>query len=176
MAEQKKYDRAAEDTGNIVDIGHVNVCITDQQVATDYYVTGLGLTADPFLNVGARLMWINVGRSQFHMPTGEPDVVRGTIGLVVPSREELLARLASVRKFLSGTKFEFRETNDAVETVCPWGNRITLHAPDADRFGRIVLGMPYVEFDVRPGTAERIARFHRAVMQAPPAGMRSAHA
>ena len=131
MAEPKKYDRAAEDFGNIVDIGHVNICITDQQVATDYYVTGLGLTRDPFLNVGARLMWVNVGRSQFHMPTGEPDVVRGTIGLVVPSREELLDRLASVRKFLSGTKFEFRETNDCVETVCPWGNRINLHAPDA---------------------------------------------
>jgi catechol-2,3-dioxygenase len=167
MVEQKKYDRAAEDTGNIVDIGHVNVCITDQQVATDYYVTGLGLTRDPFLNVGARLMWINVGRSQFHLPTGEPDVVRGTTGLVVPNREELLARLASVKKFLAGTKFEFRETNDCVETVCPWGNRINLHTPDAERFGRIVLGMPYVEFDVRPGTAERIARFYREVIGTP---------
>src|SRR4029078_1265843 len=152
MAEQKKYDRAAEDTGNIVDIGHVNVCITDQQVATDYYVTGLGLTRDPFLNVGARLMWINAGRSQFHMPTGEPDVVRGTIGLVVPNHEELLARLASVRKFLNGTKFDFRETNDGVETVCPWGNRITLHAPDADRFGRILPGLPAAALTAPRGT------------------------
>jgi len=29
-----------------------------------------------------------------------------------------------------------------------------------------VLGMPYIEFDVRPGTAERIARFYRDVMGA----------
>jgi len=29
-----------------------------------------------------------------------------------------------------------------------------------------VLGMPYIEFDVRPGTAERIARFYREVMGA----------
>ena len=27
--------------------------------------------------------------------------------------------------------------------------------------------MPYVRFDVRPGTAERIARFYRDVMHAP---------
>ena len=40
-----------------------------------------------------------------------------------------------------------------VETVCPWGNRINLHAPDEGRFGRIVLGIPYIRFDVRPGTA-----------------------
>ena len=30
----REYDRSSQDLGNIVDIGHVNVCITDQQVAT----------------------------------------------------------------------------------------------------------------------------------------------
>jgi hypothetical protein len=30
---------------------------------------------------------------------------------------------------------------------------MNIHAPDESRFGRIVLGMPYIEFDVRPGTA-----------------------
>ena len=80
----KKYDRSTQDLGNIVNLGHINVCITDQHVATHYYVTGLGLTRDPFLNAGARLMWINVGPEQFHLPTGEPDVVRGIAGLVVP--------------------------------------------------------------------------------------------
>jgi hypothetical protein len=166
MAE-KTYDRASQDTGNIVDVGHVNLCITDQHLATHYYVTGLGLTRDPFLNTGARLMWINVGTSQFHLPIGEPDVLRGVTGLVVPDRAALLDRLTQVRKHLADTKFSFRESNDCVETVCPWGNRINVHAPDADRFGRIVLGMPYVEFDVRPGTAGRIARFYRDVLGAP---------
>src|ERR1700730_2245133 len=56
----KEYDRASEDLGNIVNLGHVNVCVSDQHLATHYYVTGLGLTRDPFLNTGARLMWINV--------------------------------------------------------------------------------------------------------------------
>jgi hypothetical protein len=142
------------------------VRITDQHLATDYYVTGLGLTRDPFLNTGARLMWVNVGVNQFHLPTGEPDILRGITGLVVPDHAALLDRLTQIRKPLDGTKFAFRESNDCVETVCPWGNRINVHAPDESRFGRIVLGMPYIVFDVRPGTAERIARFYREVMGA----------
>ncbi len=164
---QKHYDRAAEDLGNIVGIGHVNVCITDQHHGTDYYVTGLGYTRDPFLNTTSRNMWINVGMSQFHLPMGTPDVLRGVVGLVSPDRAALLDRLAQVRKRLEGTKFDFRESNDCVETVCPWGNRIHVHTPDADRFGRIVLGMPYIRFDVRPGTAPGIARFYREIIGAP---------
>ena len=128
----KQYDRSTQDLGNIVNLGHVNVCITDQHLATHYYVTGLGLTRDPFLNTGARLMWVNVGMSQFHLPMGQPDVLRGVTGLVVPDRAALLDRLTQVRKPLEGTKFEFRESNDCVETVCPWGNRINLHTPDAE--------------------------------------------
>lgn len=167
--QQKKYDRAAEDQGNIVGIGHVNVCITDQHHGTDFYVTALGYTRDPFLNVTARNMWINVGMSQFHLPMGSPDVLRGVVGLVSPDRAGLLDRLTQVRnsKQLDGTKFDFRESNDCVETVCPWGNRIHVHTPDPGRFGRIQLGMPYVRFDVRPGTAERIARFYREILDAP---------
>jgi hypothetical protein len=162
----KEYDRTAQDLGNIVNLGHVNVRITDQHLATNYYITGLGLTRDPFLNTGAGLMWVNVGMSQFHLSTGDPDVLRGVTGLVVPDRAALIERLAQLRKPLEGTRFAFRESNDCVETVCPWGNRIHVHAPDESRFGRIVLGMPYIAFDVRCGTAERIARFYREVMGA----------
>jgi len=98
---------------------------------------------------------------------GNPDVVRGTIGLVIPDRAALLARLNRVKKPLEGSKFEFRESNDAVETVCPWGNRISVHEPDPSHFGRVQLGMPYIRFDVRPGTAAGIARFYREVLHAP---------
>jgi hypothetical protein len=161
------YDRAAQDIGNIVGLGHVNVCITDQHLATHFYVSGLGYTRDPYLNTGAGNMWINVGMSQFHLPMGTPDRLRGVIGLVMPDREALLKRLNRVKKALDGTKFEFRETNDGVETVCPWGNRIHVHTPDPKRFGRIQLGMPYLRFDVRPGTAARIVSFYREVLHAP---------
>ena len=128
----KHYDRAAEDIGNIVNMVTSMSASPTSRWRRDYYVTGLGLTRDPFLNTGARLMWINVGASQFHLPTGEPDVVRGD-HRAGGARSRGAARAARrVRKFLEGTKFDFRETNDCVETVCPWGNRINVHAPDAE--------------------------------------------
>ncbi len=111
---KRHYDRAAQDIGNIINLGHVNVSISDQHLATHYYVTGLGLTRDPYLMTGASNMWVNVGMSQFHLPTGKPEILRGVVGLVVPSREELLDRLTQVRKALAGTKFDFRENNDCV--------------------------------------------------------------
>src|SRR5215471_7428779 len=163
---EKRFDRTTADTGNIVNLGHINVNITDQRLGTHYYVSGLGLTRDPFLNTGVRIMWVNVGMSQFHLPTGEPNILRGATGLVIPDRAALLDRLTEVKKNLEGTKFAFRETNDGVETICPWGNRITVHEPDPARFGRVALGMAYIVFDVRPGTAHRIARFYREVVGA----------
>jgi len=165
--EKKPFDRTAEDIGNIVNLGHVNLNITDQRLATHFYITGLGLTRDPYLNTGVRIMWVNVGMSQFHLPTHpSANVLRGTIGLVIPDREALLDRLKGVSPHLKDTRFEFREHDDHVEAVCPWGNRINVHVPDRQRFGRVALGMAYVAFDVPLSTAERIARFYREVMGA----------
>ncbi|HXQ49683.1 MAG TPA: hypothetical protein VN802_01205 [Stellaceae bacterium] len=162
----QRYDRAAEDLGNIVNFGHLNLAIGDQIRSTAYYVSGLGLTRDPYVNTGIGNMWVNVGVSQFHLPTGKPERFRGIAGLVVPDRGELLERLESVRKPLEGTQFAFRDGNDAVETTCPWGNRIHCHAPDEARFGKVALGVAYLEFEVRPGTASGIVRFYREIVGA----------
>ncbi len=161
--DQQRYNRTAEDLGNVVALEHVNVLIPDQQIATLFYVTGLGLTRDPYLMTSTDNMWINVGRSQFHLPTGEAQVLRGRVGIVLPDREALLKRLARVRRPLEGTKFDVREHNSFVDVTSPWGNRIRCHEPEP-RFGRITLGIPYVEFDVGPGTADGIARFYREVL------------
>ena len=159
---EHRYDRTAEDLGNVVALEHVNIKIPDQRLATIFYVSGLGLTRDPYLMTGIDNMWVNVGRSQFHLPTGNPQVLRGHVGIVTPEREALLRRLDGVKKHLEGTRFHFREHNDFVDAISPWGNRIRCHAPD-ERFGRITLGIPYVEFDVPAGSAEGIARFYREV-------------
>jgi hypothetical protein len=161
--EQQQYDRAAEDLGNVVALEHVNVRVPDQRIATIFYVSGMGLTRDPYLMTGIDNMWINVGRSQFHMPTGNPQVLRGHVGLVLPEREALLRRLGGVRKELEGTQFSFAEHNAYVEATSPWGNRLRCYTPDL-RFGRITLGMPYVEFEVPMGTAAGIARFYREIL------------
>ena len=76
------YDREIEDVGNIVKLEHVNLGVPDQSLATLFYVCGLGLTRDPYLMTGVDNMWINVGTSQFHLPSGQPQKLRGHIGLV----------------------------------------------------------------------------------------------
>src|SRR5258708_33113099 len=161
---QQPFDRAAEDLGNSIHLEHVNVTVPDQRLATLFYVAGLGLTRDPYLMVSDTNMWVNVGRSQFHLPNGTPQVLRGHIGLVISGRAALLERLASVAKKLDGTLFAFSEHNDYVEAICPWGNRLRCYEPDATRFGRITLGIPYVEFDVPTGTAQAICAFYPEMM------------
>ena len=94
--QQQKFDRAAEDLGNSIHLEHVNIQVPDQRLATLFYVTGLGLTRDPYLMVSDTNMWINVGRSQFHLPSGEAQVLRGHTGIVISGREALLERLAAV--------------------------------------------------------------------------------
>ena len=153
----RNFNRTAEDLGNVVALEHVNVTVPDQQLATLFYVTGLGLTRDPYIMTGLENMWMNVGRSQFHLPTKEPQVLRGHTGLVLPDRAALLCRLATVKDRLAHTRFSYIEHEAYVEATCPWGNRIRCHAPDEKRFGRIQLGMPYVEFEVPPGVASGIA-------------------
>jgi hypothetical protein len=165
MAKQQ-YDRAAEDLGNIVALEHVNLQVPNQTEATLFYVTGLGLTRDPYMNTGIGTMWVNVGKSQFHLPPGEPWVLRGAIGLVTPDRDGLLKRLAGIEKQLQGTQFAVAENNDHVAVTCPWGNRFRMHSPDPDRFGAVNLGMPYLEFDVPAGSAAGIERFYREVLGA----------
>jgi hypothetical protein len=163
----QQFDRAAEDLGNSIHLEHVNVQVPDQRLAQLFYAAGLGLTRDPYLMVSDTNMWINVGRSQFHLPTGAPQVLRGHTGLVIAGRAALLDRLTAVKKKLDGTRFGFCEHNDFVEATCPWGNRVRCHEPDAERFGRITLGMPYVEFDVPVGSAQAIAEFYPRIMQTP---------
>lgn len=163
---ERRFDRTVEDLGNIVALEHVNVTVPDQQQATIFYIAGLGLTRDPFLMTGPTNMWVNVGRSQFHLPTGSGQVLRGHTGIVIPDRQALVRRLERTHKRLEGTSFDFKEHEEFVEATCPWGNRIRCYAPDQQRFGRITLGIVYVEFDVPKGAATGIARFYRNVMGA----------
>lgn len=159
------YDRTIGDVGNVVEFGHVNVLIPDQQLATLFYVSALGLTRDPYLMTSTDNMWINVGQQQFHLPTGRAQVVRGTTGIVIPDLAPLRRRLERIGPMLSGTKFSVADHGSSVEATCPWGNRIRLHAPE-ERFGPVALGIAYVELDAPVGTAAGIARFYRDVLNA----------
>ncbi len=159
------FDRSAEDVGNIVALEHVNVTVPDQSMAHLFYVTGMGFTRDPYIDFGMRNMWINLGRQQFHLPVAKPQVLRGVTGIVVPSIDELTARLERVAPLLGDSRLAWRDANGHLEITCPWGNRLDAHPPGL--FGTMTLGMPYVRFHVPAGTADGIARFYREVMDAP---------
>ena len=159
-----QYDRASQDLGNVIALEHVNVTIPDQRPATAFYLAGLGFTRDPYLMVGLENMWVNIGRSQCHLPRGEPMRVRGTIGVVVPDLGQLAQRLTRVAPQLTGTQFAFEARSDRVEATCPWGNRFRCHAPSPE-FGPVDLALAYVEFEVPQGTAHGIAGFYREVLQ-----------
>ena len=96
----KQYDRSAEDLGNIVGLEHVNLQVENQVQTTLFYISGLGLTRDPYLMTSVDNMWVNVGRGQFHLPSGGPEIVRGTTALVIPNAEALLKRLTGAKKYL----------------------------------------------------------------------------
>ena len=166
-ARPQQFDRTRDDASNIVALEHVNVQIDDQQLATAFYVTGLQLTRDPYLMVGLDNMWINAGRTQFHLPTGHPQRVRGVIGLVVPRLDPIEASLERVTSRLRGTRFAYRRDGRTLEATCPWGNRFRLHEPDAPRWGQTELGIVYLELDVPVGAACAIANFYLAVLDAP---------
>lgn len=163
---QPKYDRKTQDVGNIIGMEHVNVTVPDQELALRFYISGLGLTRDPYMMVGPENMWVNVGDQQFHLPTRDPQVLTGCIGLVVTDLDALQRRLTRLEDKLSGTAFGWKAHKDYVEVTCPWGNQLRCHAPGPE-FGDISLGMPYVEVLVKPRTARGIADFYRTVMHAP---------
>ena len=159
------YDRSRQDLGNIVLLEHVNVTIPDQHRATIFYISGLGLTRDPYLMTGVDNMWVNVGRSQFHLPSRGTQVLRGCVGIVMPDLAALERRLQRVAPLLAETRFAWEKRNGCIEAMCPWGNRYRCHAP-APEFGDSELAIAYVELDVPTGAAPGIARFYRDVLGA----------
>jgi catechol 2,3-dioxygenase-like lactoylglutathione lyase family enzyme len=157
-----ELESVVDELSNVLALEHVNVQIPDQAMALAFYVDGLGLTRDPELMTGVVNMWINIGRSQFHLPTGTPQVLRGHVGLVLPGREGLLGRLSSLASEFAGTDFAFAEGEEFVEVTSPWGNRFRCFDPD----GQTERAMSYVAFDVPLGAAAGIARFYHEVLGA----------
>ncbi|MFT7652272.1 MAG: hypothetical protein ACI9ON_000239 [Limisphaerales bacterium] len=166
MAEPSKtFNRAAEDVGNVQLMEHVNVTVPDQSLAAMFYVTGLGFTRDPYIDFGTLNMWVNLGDQQFHLPTGSAQVVRGHVGVVVPSLEGLQKRLKFASRGLGDSHFACVEADDHLALTCPYGNQVRAYEPAS--FPRMDLGMPYVELNVPIGTAPGIARFYEQVLGCP---------
>jgi hypothetical protein len=161
----QSFDRASQDVGNIIALEHVNTTVPDQSQAHLFYVTGMGFTRDPYIDFGMRNMWVNLGRQQFHLPLGEPQVLRGATGIVVPSLAQLAERLERVAPLLPGSRLAWETRGACMQVTCPWGNRLEVF--EAGAFGEMRLGMPYVRFQVPEGAAAGIVGFYRQALRAP---------
>lgn len=158
-------DYAEEDVGNIVGLEHVNVQVPNQAMATAFYIVGLGMTRDPYLNIGLGNMWANVGEQQFHLPTRTSQKINGHIGLVFPELGSLRERLSTVEALLKESQFSWSDRQDYIAVTCPWGNHFHCHAAGS-AFGDMALGISYVEFLVPAGVVAAIAHFYQKVLEA----------
>lgn len=179
---------AASSYGNIVQLEHVNLNSADHEAALAFYLQGLGGVQDPrmgelidgtkYLN---RIMWVNFGLSQFHLPftsrgaSGPMNqVIRGRIGLDVPSLSELRDRLAALAG-QPGAPLRVSEAADGLEITGPTGAVFLARERDAgarDTRGQHpgglswCLGMPFVELRCPIGSSPGIARYYQHYMGA----------
>lgn len=150
--------------GNILALEHVNLAVPDPQLAHLFYVTGLGLTRDPYMDFGLHNFWVNAGSEQIHLPTGEPQVLPGITGLALPDVEALEARLLRLRKnvaALQNTKFGWSRQGQGLLITCPWGNRYAVSAAAAQR-----PGIPWVQLQVPSSACPGLADFYAQVFAA----------
>ena len=164
---ERRFDRAAEDMGNVILLEHLNLTVPDPALAHLFYVSALGFTRDPYMDfgtLGISNFWVNAGETQFHLPTNSPQRFRGTIEVMVPDLDELRWRLDRLGNRFKGTQFGWEVHDDHIAVTCPWGNRFRCVVPPAE--SRAGIGISTLEMDVQPGAAEGIARFYRQVLGA----------
>lgn len=158
-------ERHLDDVGNVILFEHVNVTVPDLHLAELFFSHALGLTRDPYIELGPDLSWFNVGRQQFHVPIGPPQVVRGVVDVVTLDLDALERRCARLEERFAGTSFGVDRTEDAVLATGPWGNRLRLRAPSSDN--PMQLGISGVTFDVPVGASAGIGRFYSHYLGAP---------
>ncbi|MEP5723444.1 MAG: hypothetical protein ABJL64_14635 [Rhizobiaceae bacterium] len=156
--------------GGIVHLDHVNFETPDHELATVFYINGLGLTRDPYRRADEQNMGINVGLQQFHLPRrGEQTPpFYGVVGLVVPDIEGIKKRcdlLSKLGKF-DGTPYRWVQEGSAVLVTSPFGVQFRLHRAEDFVFQR-PLGIAYVEVSVPLQTADGIAKFYSKIVKAP---------
>ena len=166
----KTYDRSTQDVGNVLGMEHVNLAITDRDLADRFYVSGLGFTRDPYIDLGLYgTTWVNLGSQQLHLVHAEQaQCFRGRMGLVVPDPEAVVRRLDRLLQrvpLVADSAAAYDQTDDRLTVTCPWGNTFRLHGPG--EIPGFTIGIPYVEVDIEPGRAAGVAAFYQTILGAP---------
>lgn len=169
VVRQPRREKLPE-VGGILHLEHFNFEVDDHDMATIFFMNGLGLTRDPFRRPDETNMGVNIGMQQFHLPRrGRPTPpFNGEIGLVVPDLPMIKARLARLERMgkFDGTPYAYRERGAVAIVTSPFGVRLRLH-PAGSISALRPLGIAYVDVFVEPGKAKPIADFYRRVMEAP---------
>ncbi|MCP3989916.1 MAG: hypothetical protein GY724_12630 [Actinomycetia bacterium] len=164
------YDRSSQDVGNVLSMEHVNLAVTDRDVADRFYISGLGFTHDPYIDLGIfGTTWANLGSQQMHlMLTDRAQRFRGRIGLVVPDPQAVIKRLDQLLNrvpTVAETQLAHTLVDDDLVVTGPWGNQFRIHGPN--EIAGFTIGMPYVEVDVEVGRAPAIATFYQTILGCP---------
>ena len=169
---------------------HLNLVVGDEAKAFAFYRDLIGFVAEP-----GKSFHLNLGSQQLHLesnvlPGGDhpATLLTGTVGLAVPSLEDLRSRCKAAQHALSDSKFGFEDHGDSIALCCPWGNSFICHEAVAERSApsggaaavprmeavhcgldasMAVRGSPgirYCSFRVRPGTAQRIGLFYEEML------------
>ena len=152
--------------GNVVQLDHINLGVTDNRMALAFFVEGLGFTRDPYLMTGNRNMWINLGLHQIHLPHGQATPFPGEIGLVVPDLPRIEERFQKLAHHFSGSLFQCEKEAAALKLRTPWGVAMRLHQ-QGDWPAKQAQALAYVDFTVPVGTAARIGAFYEQLLGCP---------
>ncbi len=164
------YDRSTQDVGNVLGMEHVNLAITDRDIADRFYISGLGFTRDPYIDLGIYgTTWVNLGSQQMHlMHTDRAQRFRGRIGLVVPDPDAVIGRLDRLVNrvpTVAETQVAHTTVDGHLMVTGPWGNQFRIHGPD--EIPGFTIGMPYLEIDIEGGRAPSVAAFYQTIMGCP---------
>lgn len=160
---------AFPEVGGIVHLEHLNFVVPDHDIATTFFMGGLGFTRDPFKRADETNMGVNVGNQQFHLPRrGDTPPFPGEIGLVVPDLPGIknrLARLQSMGRF-EGTPFAVSDLGNTCHVISPFGIAMRLFAAGTTPSLR-PLAISYVDISIPKGGAKSVVGFYRDMLNCP---------
>ena len=161
----KHPPKTMPEVGGILHLDHINLQVSDHDLATIFFIGGLGLTRDPFRRADETNMGVNIGLQQFHLPRrGATPPFPGLVGLIVPDLDIIrlrLSRLNKLQKF-KDTPYKANFDDNTAKIISPFGFCIRLHSSNSMPFLR-PLGIGYVEIPVPNGVVDDILKFYREV-------------
>ena len=157
--------------GGILHLEHFNFEMLEHEMATIFFMNGLGLTRDPYRRIDENNMGINIGMQQFHLPRRRRKTPPffGEIGLIVPDLQVIRARLERLERMgrFEGTAYQITSVSENnLRVRSPWGISMRLWKAGVLPFQRL-LGLAYFDIPVEQGRAAALSVFYEGLLKAP---------